>query len=227
MALLGNAALAMWWNMAPEMRTEFQHWHSHEHFPERLGIPGFLRASRWADADGGPGFFVLYELEAYETLVRPEYLERLNAPTPWSLKLMPHHADMVRSQSRVLHSHGGGIAGHALTARLSPRPGREGELREHLRVLAGELAGRPGMTGAHLLQTQTPAISQTVEQKIRGGADGAADWIFIACGYDAAALRGLGPSGLDPQSLADAGAAPDARLGVYTLGLCMVPGDLA
>ena len=44
MSLLGKAALAMWWDMAPEMKADFEDWHSHEHFPERLGIPGFLRA---------------------------------------------------------------------------------------------------------------------------------------------------------------------------------------
>ena len=56
MALLGQAALAMWWDMAPEQRTEFQDWHSHEHFRERLAIPGFRRATRWSAADGGEGF---------------------------------------------------------------------------------------------------------------------------------------------------------------------------
>jgi len=45
MAFLGQAAVAMWWNIAPEHREEFEHWHSHEHFPERMGIPGFLRGS--------------------------------------------------------------------------------------------------------------------------------------------------------------------------------------
>jgi hypothetical protein len=47
MAFLGQAAIAMWWNMAAEHWEEFEHWHSHEHFPERMGIPGFLRGSRW------------------------------------------------------------------------------------------------------------------------------------------------------------------------------------
>ena len=50
MSLLGKACLAMWWDMAPDMRAEFEHWHSHEHFPERLAIPGFQRATR----DGNP-----------------------------------------------------------------------------------------------------------------------------------------------------------------------------
>ena len=60
MALQGKAALAMWWDMALEQREEFEHWHSHEHFPERLGVEGFMRASRWLAADGGERVFVLY-----------------------------------------------------------------------------------------------------------------------------------------------------------------------
>ena len=68
MALLGIGAVAMWWDIAPAHRAEFEDWHSHEHFPERMSVPGFLRGSRWASAEGGDGFFVMYELEAYETL---------------------------------------------------------------------------------------------------------------------------------------------------------------
>ena len=47
MALLCKAALAMWLEIEPQHSLDFQHWHSHEHLPERLGIPGFLRAARW------------------------------------------------------------------------------------------------------------------------------------------------------------------------------------
>ena len=28
MALLGESALAMWWDMTLDMRVEFEHWHS-------------------------------------------------------------------------------------------------------------------------------------------------------------------------------------------------------
>lgn len=62
MSLPGRGALAMWWDIHPAIRAEFEDWHTHEHFPERLALPGFLRGSRWADADGGAGFFVLYEV---------------------------------------------------------------------------------------------------------------------------------------------------------------------
>jgi len=36
----------MWWDIPPEVRAEWEHWHTTEHMPERLGIPGFLRGLR-------------------------------------------------------------------------------------------------------------------------------------------------------------------------------------
>ncbi|HMN84250.1 MAG TPA: hypothetical protein PKA20_30565 [Burkholderiaceae bacterium] len=217
MALLGEAALAMWWDIAPNRRDEFEHWHSHEHFPERMGIPGFRRGSRWASADGGEGFFVLYELERHETLSSPAYLARLNAPTPWSTKLMPHHRNMVRSQCVVLDSAGSGLARQVLTVRLSPAAGDETRLRDHLTVLGRERAAAPGLTGAHLLQTRTPAIAQTHEQRLRGGGDGAADWIWLVHGYDEAALRALGDRCRDEDALQRAGATGAVQAGLYSL----------
>ena len=99
--MLGKAAVAMWWDIAPEVRAEWEDWHTREHMPERLSIPGFLRGTRWIAASGQPSYFVLYEAERLETLTAGTYLERLNNPTPWSLKMMPHHRNMVRSLCEV------------------------------------------------------------------------------------------------------------------------------
>ena len=229
MPLLGKAAVAMWWDMAQVHRSEFEDWHSHEHFPERMRIPGFARGSRWASAGGGDGFFVMYELAAFETLTSPAYLARLNEPTPWSVKMMPHHCNMVRSQCRVLASHGGGIAAHLLTVRLSPAPSRADALQRHLDGVLSRLTQRAGLTAAHLLQTQTPQLAQTTEQKIRGGADGAADWIVLASGYGARTLHGLieGQGELGAAALGEAGAQAGQTAGLYRLSYAMAAGDLS
>jgi hypothetical protein len=225
MALAGQAALAMWWDMTPAMTPEFEHWHSHEHFPERLALPGFLRASRWRDAGGGHRFFVLYELERHETLSTPEYLARLNAPTPWSRQLMPHHGNMVRSQCRVLASRGGGVARCALTLRLKPAAGGADALQAHLGRLAERAVAQPGITGAHLLATETPALAATVEQKIRGGADRAADWIVVLNGYDENDLLQFVHTHLGAGELATHGGEGEPVADVFQLSLSMVPAD--
>jgi hypothetical protein len=226
MALLGQAALAMWWDMAPAMRAEFHDWHSHEHFRERLAIPGFRRASRWTSADGGEGVFQMYELDGYPVLSSTHYLASLNAPSPWSTRMMPHHRNMVRSQCRVLESAGGNVARHALTVRLSPSAGGDEPLRSSLKALAASLADRPGCVGGHLLRHEPPPIEATTEQKIRGG-DRYADWVFVAVGYDDTVLRSLAGAELSAPSLNGAGAQPGAEGSLYTLSFSATPGDMA
>ncbi len=211
--------------MAAEHREEFEHWHSHEHFPERVGIPGFLRGARWSGVHGGEGFFIMYELDAYETLSSQAYLARLNSPTPWSTKMMPHHRDMVRSQCRVISSVGGGTARYALTLRLSPQPGREEALRSHLAALSSEFVSAAGGVACHLLRTETPKMAATTEQQIRGGKDAAADWIVVASGYDRAVLQALQRGRLNQPAIEAAGARPGAMGGLYQLSFTAVAGD--
>jgi hypothetical protein len=232
MALLGSAALAMWWDIAPAVRADFEEWHAREHFPERLALPGFRRGTRWridcgVDSGGeGEGMFVLYELERHEALASPEYLARLNAPTAWSTRLMPHHRHMVRAQCRVVASCGAVVAGHALTARLAADPGRDDALHAHLAGLVAVLAQRPGVAGAHLLRHDAPALAATKEQAIRGHADRAADWILVVCAYRRAALESIAAGPLAPATLAGHGASPDRSVGVYALAVSATPADI-
>jgi hypothetical protein len=223
MTLLGKAALAMWWDIAPAHQTEFADWHANEHFPERLQIPGFLRGSRWTSVTQGGGCFVTYELETYETLTSAAYLERLNNPSPWSKKMMPHHLNMVRSQCRVEESYGGGIAGSLLTLRLSPETGKTAQAREALRQVLSKIPTQPGLTGGHLLRTETPSAPQTEEQKIRGGRDAVADWIVLIFGYDHQTVAGL-----DLSSLVTAHNGINAiRRDIFRLAYALTPQDLA
>jgi hypothetical protein len=227
MSLLGKAAVAMWWNVRPEQRSEFGDWHSHEHFPERMSIPGFRRGSRWTSTLDGEGFFVLYELETYEILTSRGYLDRLNAPTVWSTKMMPHHLNMVRSQCRVGASFGGGVATSLATIRLSPEAGREAGLETAVVATLRELASKPGLTGAHLLITDTPKTGGlTTEQQIRG-LDGAADWIVLLSGYDPQIVELVVSGKLSTPALGNMGAQEKVTAGHYRLAFTMSPQDVA
>ncbi len=215
-----QAAVAMWWNVAPEFRTEFHEWHSKEHLPERLGIPGFRRGSRWEQAETPGEFFVLYELEDYATLTSGGYRARLNAPTPWSVQMMPRHRDMIRSQAHVLAAVGTGLATWLVALRFSPAPGQAAALQQYLERVLQALPEESGITAGWLLRTETPATAPTHEQQIRGG-DAAADWIVLVNGHDRAALAGvltgaLAVPELERQGARDCIAAPACRL-VHTL----------
>ena len=178
--MLGKAAVAMWWDVAPEVRAEWEDWHSREHMPERLAIPGFLRGTRWVAESGEPSYFILYETSDLATITSGPYLERLNNPTPWSRKMMPHHLNMVRSLCVLRAGWGGGLPQTLATVRFTPQASALPELPQ-----------RKGLTGVHLLESQPMAgVPQTAEQKIRGG-DRTADWVMLVGGYDREAVKAV------------------------------------
>ena len=221
MTLLGQAALAMWWDIAPEVRADFEHWHAHEHFPERLAVEGFLRATRWREAGGLEAMFVLYELAGHGVLSSPAYAARLNAPSPWSARLMPHHRNMVRSQCRVLASHGAVTAAFVETMRLPALPDGHERLLAAFEPLAASIAGRPGVAGLHLLGHDAPALAATTEQRLRGLADGTAALVLVAAGYDAAALAAF------CDEVLTARATIGHKRQRFELALSAVPADMA
>ncbi len=226
MPMLGKAALAMWWEVSNEVRAELEHWHAHEHVAERLSVPGFLRASRWTEASGGEGFLVTYDLQDHAVLASAAYVARLNAPTPWSTRMMPLHRHMVRTQCQVLLSHGAVTARHVLTMRCAPLPGQKESLQHGLDELAASVAQRPGIVGVHVLRHEAPRLAATTEQKIRGNADRAADWIIVAGGYDLAALRAFGDEALTPARLRVLGAEPETACQFYSLAYTAIPADV-
>jgi hypothetical protein len=214
--MLGRAAVAMWWDIAPPMKSEFEDWHSHEHMPERLAIPGFLRGTRWIALSGEPSYFVVYEASRLATIMGGTYLERLNNPSPWSRKMMPHHRNMVRSLCRIRASLGGGLSHALATMRFSPSPGSGRSVSEWLAADAMlHLPERKGLTGAHLLESQPMAgTPQTFEQKIRGK-DATADWVVLICGYDVEAVKAVVENELAPDALVAHGALPDPAVAIY------------
>jgi hypothetical protein len=183
--------------------------------PERLSIPGFLRGSRWVAMCGQPRYLVLYEVAELGTLTSAAYLERLNNPTAWTSKVMPHYRGMTRGLCSVIGSWGLGMGSLAYLARFKPRAGAEEPLRQWLREEAlPPLPATLGLGGAHLLQGAATG-EMTNEQRIRG-ADARVDLALMLTGYEAEALLEVTRTLLGPQHLERRGAAVAAD-GVYSL----------
>jgi hypothetical protein len=77
---LRSAAMLLSFDVAAEAQAEHDDWHSYEHLPERLAIPGFLRGSRWRMLAGGPGYYVTYEVG--DCIRRPPRCHR-DRRRPW------------------------------------------------------------------------------------------------------------------------------------------------
>ena len=213
MPLLGSAAMLLCFDIEASAVEEHDRWHTHEHLPERLSIPGFLRGTRWLATDGTPRYMVLYEVDSLSTLASPAYLDRLNNPTPWTTRMMPHYRAMNRGLCSVLGSFGLGQGGTAALMRFSCEPSLGVALNRWLLEQAlPALPQRPGLGSAHLLQgAQTPEMTR--EQRIRG-TDGGVDSALIVTGYDGPAVAACANELCAAGGLPDAGAL-DLRCAIY------------
>ncbi|HVJ75002.1 MAG TPA: hypothetical protein VNB03_13330 [Casimicrobiaceae bacterium] len=211
MPLLGRAALLLSFDVAQDAIDEHDAWHTHEHFPERLSIPGFVRGTRWIARHQAPRYFVMYEVERLATLTSDAYLDRLNHPSPWTARMMSHYRGMKRGFCSVSGSFGDGLGHAGWLVRFTPGAGAEGSLRRWLlEDILPELPSRPGIGSVHLFEgASTPPM--TNEQRIRG-ADAGVDWALLATGYHPDAVAGLmrtdlGDAQLDRQGATDVHAA--------------------
>ncbi len=218
MSLLGKGALVVWHDIAAGGESDYNEWHSREHMPERLGVPGFRRGQRGAAISGAPKFLNFYEVEDVAVLTSQPYLDRLNDPTPWTRKALAYYRNSNRTLCRVVASVGRGVCADLLTLQLAAVPGRGDALGHWLAETMPALAERPGVLGAHYLEGDQAASSMATEEKrLRDGGDAIADRVVLVGGYDADALHAVRASMLAPAALVAQGAEEAQTAAVYRL----------
>ncbi len=217
MAMLGNAAMLLWYDIVPERICAHDEWHTREHFGERVGIPGFLRAQRWvAEGSTAPRYFVSYEVRDVDVLTSPAYEACLNHPSEWTQRTMPYFRGMVRGFCRIEERHGGVLGAELLSLRYAPASDARPDLSQWLGSDAlPAIAARPGFASAFMLRAAGEP-PMTEEQRIRGR-DATVDGVLLVTGYAGAMLDDLAEGDLAPAALEAHGALPGSRVGRYRL----------
>ncbi|HXG14724.1 MAG TPA: hypothetical protein VNK50_00670 [Calidithermus sp.] len=165
--MIGDAALAIWFDVAPGDRPELDAWYARQHLPERLSVPGFLRGRRYAAVADGPAFFTLYETRDPGVLSSAAYLERLNNPTDWTRKVLPTFRGMTRTVYRRLAAADEDlVADHVLSVRLEPAAGADETVRRWLeRDAAAALGGLPGVRSWAAYAAEAAGTSVVTEER--------------------------------------------------------------
>jgi hypothetical protein len=159
----GKGFLAIWSDVAASNLTDYRHWLTREHTTERVTTKGFLanRVFRAVRADIHR-FFILYELETPEVLDGPAYLARLNAPTPWSQRIMPLLGNFIRGGGVVIARAGRGEGSTIVALRIEHLPKDPGRLAEDIAALDGIAAVQIGATD--LARTSVPTVEKGMRQ---------------------------------------------------------------
>lgn len=107
--LTGEGLLALWNGVEPTVRHEYDAWHSREHVPERLSVPGMIGARRYVRRQGPlPEYLTLYAMRDTGVMESAPYRRLLENPTPWSRRMRPHFHGFMRICCRRLASFGAG-----------------------------------------------------------------------------------------------------------------------
>jgi len=150
MALRGRAFMAIWHDIVGTAEAEFGAWHTRQHMPERLGVPGFLVGRRYVDWSlERQRWFTLYETVTLETLSSEDYRARLNNPTNWSTRNLPNFLNLARSACIVSASTGRGVGGALATIRLTVKEGTLIDFEVVAEKLAHRMVALDGIVGAH------------------------------------------------------------------------------
>jgi hypothetical protein len=138
--------------------------------PERLSIPGFTTGKR-LQAPGASRyvFGTIYAGESLETFRSPNYLERLNNPTPWTAAVAPSFQNFLRVACEKIATAGNGDGGSIATIRLDlSGDDAEKQLRANAQSLAESILAVRGVSCVHIGVSRNEVSSvRTRETELR------------------------------------------------------------
>jgi hypothetical protein len=182
------AFLAIWHDVQPHAVAEYIQWHTFEHLPERLALPGFKRAARYELQEGsGQKFMCLVDVEKIDDFESPAYLARLNSPTEWTRRLMPQYGNVHRALCQLTFEIGTGVTPFACCVRFNLRPLQletpiPESLRECLQTLHAEMQIAHAQIG---VANAAVSAQRTEETRLRRTeSTGGFDYVLVAMGID-------------------------------------------
>src|SRR3954454_8368843 len=179
----GLGFLAIWSDVEQKALTDYRHWLTREHTTERVTTKGFLAARVFrAERSDTNRFFILYELQAPEVLDGPAYLARLNAPTPWSQRIMPQLGNFIRGGGVMVARAGRGEGATIAALRIAQLPDDPQHLAAALVALDGIAAVQVGATDQ--ARTSVPTAEKGLRKQ-----EGFFAGLLIVEALDEASLR--------------------------------------
>ncbi len=115
-----TAALLSLWNGVDESRVdEYERWHTLEHVPERVWVPGFRSGTRYVTARADQvRYFTLYELDELDCLSSAAYQDLVDNPTPWSASMRPAFRGFLRKTGPVIAQAGNTLGSAIVVSRM-------------------------------------------------------------------------------------------------------------
>jgi hypothetical protein len=178
----------IWSDIAAEDETDYLHWLTREHTTERISTGGFLGVRVFRElTDERRRYLIVYRLESPVALASPEYLKKLDNPTPWTQRSMPRLKNFVRGGGRVVAEAGIG-AGGFVAARLF-----HDRLPEDIATIVQNLARQDRIAAVRFVETDAHRTTlKTREKSMRQGDKSFGGVLLVEALDEPSARRALG-----------------------------------
>jgi hypothetical protein len=161
---MSPAILALWNDYPATMAEEYEAWHTFEHVPERLTVPGMRAARRYVSAAGKESYFTLYELESLAVIEQPSYLDLVRNPTPWSQKMRQHFSSVLRIPGEIAVKAGSGIGGATLVQAYSVESGKAHASIPMMEEILRQLMTQTRITGFQVVLAEPNQVYEVFQQ---------------------------------------------------------------
>jgi hypothetical protein len=163
---MADGILAIWNDCSPGREAEFEEWYQHEHFHERIAVPGFQLGRRYEAVSGRPRYFCFYLAPSPDVFKSAAYLQRLDNPTPMTRRIM---SDAFRDMSRTVCHRTlrlGAMRGAAAITLRFGEPADPNLLRSEVEALVKDKAVACGEVWSAV---DAGSIPVSEEERLRGG----------------------------------------------------------
>jgi hypothetical protein len=171
-SFLGSGALALWIDVAPELRAETDYWYIAEHLPDRIHIGGYLRSRRYRALEGSPQYLTLFEAKTPQDLASEGYLSLVKSISEQSKRIRAGFSNVARNTFTVKASVGMGVGVLMASFRLRSDPNLIQSSNDAALInIAEQTSLLEGIVGCHLLIAEPEVRAKMDQHRVTGVQD--------------------------------------------------------
>ncbi|MGZ5231341.1 MAG: hypothetical protein ACXWC3_15025 [Burkholderiales bacterium] len=206
MSAATQALLMVWTDIPAEIEPQFNDWYNRGHLRERIEVPGFIRARRFAALSGAPKYLALYEAHA-DVLQSEPYLRFKKVRDSRTMQFTSLFRNTLKATCDVTARAGAGEGAFLVLQPITIDAARRTAFRNWVRsVLFPEALQSSGVMAATLAEHNSDLRETAAPHDVRTG-DRHLDSVLM---LEAASEHGVNAaiSHLDRQTLEHHGATP-------------------
>lgn len=167
-------------DVVPEQCEAYERWHGGHHVPQRLTVPGILRATRYQAVGGGsPDYLTVYDLADIAVLDSAEYRRLAEQPDAVTQAMRPYLRNPLRLACRSLAGadcpHGGFLTMLRMLPARATRAADWMAAKKHAAIRLGRTApdagGHPIMGQAAMLEEAVALVFADTPDAVRATAE--------------------------------------------------------